>query len=165
MGNNRSKASATTVAASDIAAERVGLTEGMSLRGSEVESGLKRLRRNDAVRTDGDLFDFGLSLAKLGLTMTFQQRAALIGFDRVVELCLAIFELLDELFKLDQRVLKAQRGNIRRKRGGRLGHAQNIGGACDYRKPFPYANTPISAPPEHRHQLNTVRFSRREKSP
>ena len=53
------------------------------------------------------MFDLGLRFAQLGFAMTFQHRAAFIGGDGVVKLGLAVFKLLDEFFKLNQRILKA----------------------------------------------------------
>jgi hypothetical protein len=46
--------------------------------------------------------------------VALQQRAALVGGDRLVELHLAALELLDDAFELLQGVLERQAGNVLR---------------------------------------------------
>src|SRR5690348_4142260 len=79
-----------------------------------------RLRRGYAVRTDDDLVDARLGLAQLSFAMTLQQRAALVGRDRLVELVATSLEPLDDLLELLQRVLETHRGDLGRET--RLGH-------------------------------------------
>src|SRR6185437_5052232 len=59
-------------------------------------------------------------LAQLRLAMPLQQRAALVGRDRFVELVAAGFEPLDDLLELLQRVLETHRGDLGRQT--RVGH-------------------------------------------
>src|SRR5262245_7204347 len=75
------------------------------------------LSADRAVRRAHDLLDLHLGLGELLLAVLLEQRTALIGRDRLVELDLAALELLDDAFQLLQRVLERQAGYILRKYG------------------------------------------------
>src|SRR6185369_10455201 len=74
----------------------------------------KGLGRRLAVRPDHDLVDLGLRLAQFLLAMLLQERAALIGADRVLELAAALFERAHDLLELGQCLLEAQLGDVGR---------------------------------------------------
>src|ERR1700720_3711778 len=76
-----------------------------------------RLGADGAIGGEDDLLDLPLGLGELLLAMPLQQRPALVGRDRLVELHLAALELLDDRLQLLQRVLERQRGNILRQYG------------------------------------------------
>src|SRR5579885_2943990 len=90
--------------------------------GCHATSSLKglRLRRDRAVRADHDLLDARLRLAQLGFAVPLQERAALVGADRLVELGVAGFQAPHDLLELVQRVLEAQPGDLGRRSG--FGH-------------------------------------------
>src|SRR6478736_5586978 len=66
------------------------------------------LAADRAVGREDDLLDLHLGLGELLLAVALQERTALVGGDRLVELDLAAFELLDDAFELLQGVLERQ---------------------------------------------------------
>src|SRR6516162_2539734 len=83
--------------------------------GQLVEVG--RLAADRTVGREDDLLHLHLGLGKLLLAVPLQQRTALVGRDRFVELDLAALELLDDALQLLQRILEGQAGNILRQCG------------------------------------------------
>src|SRR5690348_7449963 len=108
-----SAASVRAAASASAVANVAGGAQPGSLKGD-------RLRRRRAVSADDDLVDPRLRLAQLRLAMSLEQRAALVGRDRLVELVAAGLEPLDDLLELLQRVLETHRGDLGRET--RVGH-------------------------------------------
>src|SRR5258708_254163 len=83
------------------------------------DSGMKRMLAEvgglAADRTVGrkdDLFDLHLGLGELLLAVPLEQRPALIGRDRLIQLDLATLELLDDALQLLEGVFERQVGDI-----------------------------------------------------
>ena len=63
-------------------------------------------------RADDDLFDARFGVAQLGFAMRLQRRAALVDRDRILKIDLALFEPLDDVFQLLQRLFERKRGDV-----------------------------------------------------
>src|SRR6204780_3380222 len=74
----------------------------------------ERLRRRLAIGAQHDLVDARLGLAQLGFAMPLQQRAALVGGKRVIELGVAGLQPLDDFFEFLQSVFEAELGDFGR---------------------------------------------------
>src|SRR5260370_10335856 len=72
------------------------------------------LAADGAIGGEDALLDLHRGFRELLLAVPLQQRPALVGGDRLVELDLAALELLDDRLQLLQRVLERQRGNVLR---------------------------------------------------
>src|SRR5882672_4029885 len=75
------------------------------------------LAADRTVGREDDLLDLHLGLGELLLAVPLQERPALVGRDRLVELHLPALELLDDRLQLLQRVFERQRGNFLRQYG------------------------------------------------
>src|SRR5471032_3246657 len=76
-----------------------------------------RLARDRTVGREADLLDLHLGLGQLLLAVALQQRAALVSGDGLVQLGLALLELLDDRLQLLQRVLEREAGDVLEKYG------------------------------------------------
>src|SRR6185312_3530622 len=76
-----------------------------------------RLAADRSIGGKDDLLDLHLGLGKLLLAVALEQRAALVGRNRLVQLHLAALELLDDGLQLLQRVLERQAGDVLGNRG------------------------------------------------
>src|SRR5208282_3738150 len=108
MTIRRSSEASVSLAVSARASEKlVPCAQRASIKGH-------RLRRRLAVGAQHDLVDPRLRLAQLRFAMPLQQRAALIGGERVIELGASGLQPLDDVLELLQGVLEAELGDLGR---------------------------------------------------
>src|SRR5208282_6829461 len=108
MTIRRSSEASVSLAVSARASEKlVPCAQRASIKGH-------RLRRRLAVGAQHDLVDPRLRLAQLRFAMPLQQRAALIGGERVIELGASGLQPLDDVLELLQGILEAELGDLGR---------------------------------------------------
>src|SRR5262245_47872574 len=127
LGRRRSMArSVDSAACVSAASNRLYDDSGMRLV-LLVSAEVGGLGGDGAVSREDDLFDFHLGFGQLLFAVLLQQRAALVGCDRLVELDLAALELLDDAFELLERVLERKRCDLLGQ-GGFFGQFRLSGG-------------------------------------
>src|SRR5215469_9627355 len=112
LGTTRSRSIAASL--SFAASLRASLKLALSAQVASVKG--HRLRCGFAVGSEHDLVDTCLRLAQLALAVLFQQRAALVRCECVVEFSAAGLETPDNVLELFERVLKTELGNFGRRR-------------------------------------------------